>query len=201
MSVQSIAPGLPSAIGSFLASTRRRLRLQATVLGAAYGLVVGLGVAVALGVATRLQPLLLPDRLFVAALVALAVGTVLGAAFMATRPLPLHAVAAHADRALDLRERLSTALELSEGKTHSTLAGQHLAETAQVVEARRDERIAWPRPSRELTTTLGLLPSGGSDWHGAQAGQRVLGCMHVTAEWLARQDDVIASRRRARLSA
>ena len=54
---------------------------------------------------------------------------------------------------------------------------------------------------RELTTTLGLLPSGGSDWHGAQAGQRVLGCMHVTAEWLARQDDVIASRRRARLSA
>ncbi len=54
---------------------------------------------------------------------------------------------------------------------------------------------------REVTEALELLPSGGSDWHGAREGQRVLGCMHVTAEWLARQDEAIASRRGARLSA
>ncbi len=157
MSAQSIAPGLPTAIGSFLASTRRRLRLQAAARGAAFGLGVGLGIAVALGVATRLQPFLLPDQLLLTALAALAACTAVGAAFMTTRPLPLHVVAAHADRELDLRERLSTALELSEGTTHSTLASLHLAETAQVVAGRRDERIAWPRPSRELATTLAVL--------------------------------------------
>lgn len=54
---------------------------------------------------------------------------------------------------------------------------------------------------RELTTTLGLLPSGGSDWHGAREGPRTLGCMKVTADWLARQDEAIAERRRAPQSA
>jgi predicted metal-dependent phosphoesterase TrpH len=39
-----------------------------------------------------------------------------------------------------------------------------------------------------LTDELGLLPSGGSDWHGAVEGYRALGSMKVRAEWLARQD-------------
>jgi predicted metal-dependent phosphoesterase TrpH len=33
-----------------------------------------------------------------------------------------------------------------------------------------------------------LVPSGGSDWHGAADGPRTLGMMRVPAEWLARQD-------------
>lgn len=41
---------------------------------------------------------------------------------------------------------------------------------------------------------LGLVPSGGSDWHGATEGYRTLGCMHVPAEWLARQDERLAAR-------
>jgi len=45
-----------------------------------------------------------------------------------------------------------------------------------------------------LAAHFSLLLSGGSDWHGASQGPRVLGCMNVPAEWLARQDVVVASR-------
>lgn len=40
-----------------------------------------------------------------------------------------------------------------------------------------------------LTDHFGLVPSGGSDWHGASAGPRVLGAMHVPAAWVDRQRD------------
>lgn len=40
-----------------------------------------------------------------------------------------------------------------------------------------------------------LVRSGGSDWHGATAGARVLGVMRVPPEWLVQQDDRIADRR------
>jgi 3',5'-nucleoside bisphosphate phosphatase len=39
-----------------------------------------------------------------------------------------------------------------------------------------------------LAEFFSLLPSGGSDWHGASTGPRVLGCMKVPADWLAQQD-------------
>ncbi|HEY5220077.1 MAG TPA: PHP domain-containing protein [Gemmatimonadaceae bacterium] len=45
---------------------------------------------------------------------------------------------------------------------------------------------------RTLADHFGLVPSGGSDWHGANEGQRTLGCMHVPEEWLARQDARVA---------
>lgn len=48
-----------------------------------------------------------------------------------------------------------------------------------------------------LTEELGLLPSGGSDWHGAPDGWRTLGVMQVPAAWLARQDALVAARRSA----
>lgn len=47
-----------------------------------------------------------------------------------------------------------------------------------------------------LVETLGLVPSGGSDWHGAAEGPRTIGMMNVPAEWLALQDERAASRRR-----
>jgi 3',5'-nucleoside bisphosphate phosphatase len=46
---------------------------------------------------------------------------------------------------------------------------------------------------RALTDQLGLLPSGGSDWHGAAEGPRTIGMMQVPAEWLARQDERLAA--------
>jgi predicted metal-dependent phosphoesterase TrpH len=39
-----------------------------------------------------------------------------------------------------------------------------------------------------LADHFGLVPSGGSDWHGALDGPRVLGAMRVPAEWLERQE-------------
>ncbi|MHB1072351.1 MAG: PHP domain-containing protein [Gemmatimonadaceae bacterium] len=45
-----------------------------------------------------------------------------------------------------------------------------------------------------LTESLDLLPSGGSDWHGATDGWRTLGSMRVPADWLARQDALVAQR-------
>jgi hypothetical protein len=45
-----------------------------------------------------------------------------------------------------------------------------------------------------LTEFFGVVPSGGSDWHGAASGTRVLGAMQVPSEWLAMQDARLAER-------
>lgn len=42
---------------------------------------------------------------------------------------------------------------------------------------------------------LGLLPSGGSDWHGTTDGYRRLGGQNVPLAWLTRQDERVAERR------
>ncbi len=47
---------------------------------------------------------------------------------------------------------------------------------------------------RTLTEQLGLVPSGGSDWHGAADGPRTIGMMQVSADWLAQQDARVAHR-------
>jgi hypothetical protein len=40
-----------------------------------------------------------------------------------------------------------------------------------------------------LVDHVGLVPSGGSDWHGASDGPRVIGSMHVPEAWLAIQEE------------
>lgn len=47
---------------------------------------------------------------------------------------------------------------------------------------------------RALADHLDLVPSGGSDWHGAREGPRTLGSMRVPEEWLERQDARVAAR-------
>ena len=44
-----------------------------------------------------------------------------------------------------------------------------------------------------LADFFNLVPSGGSDWHGAKDGARRLGIMNVPVEWLERQDERVAS--------
>lgn len=46
-----------------------------------------------------------------------------------------------------------------------------------------------------LADHLGLLPSGGSDWHGAAEGTRTIGCMDIPGAWLERQDARVHERR------
>lgn len=48
-----------------------------------------------------------------------------------------------------------------------------------------------------LTAFFGLVPSGGSDWHGALQGGRVLGALQVPLAWLEAQDLRVAERRAA----
>lgn len=45
-----------------------------------------------------------------------------------------------------------------------------------------------------LVEHFGLVPSGGSDWHGSGDGPRTLGAMRVPAEWLGRQDGRVHAR-------
>ena len=42
-----------------------------------------------------------------------------------------------------------------------------------------------------------LVPSGGSDWHGAMGGPRALGAVALPPEWLARHEERLAMRRAA----
>lgn len=60
--------------------------------------------------------------------------------------------------------------------------------------------VRHPSHSREdivrlhaLADFFGLLPSGGSDWHGANDGPRRIGVMNVPRDWLDRQDARVAS--------
>jgi hypothetical protein len=48
-----------------------------------------------------------------------------------------------------------------------------------------------------FTDQYRLARTGGSDWHGAVDGPRLLGAMQVPAEWLEEQDRRVAERRRA----
>ncbi|MDQ2929214.1 MAG: PHP domain-containing protein [Gemmatimonadota bacterium] len=45
-----------------------------------------------------------------------------------------------------------------------------------------------------IADELGLVPSGGSDWHGAAEGYRALGSMKVSIDWLVRQDERVRQR-------
>lgn len=63
--------------------------------------------------------------------------------------------------------------------------------------------VRHPSHSREdelrlaaLAAHFGLVISGGSDWHGAMNGGRVLGAMQIPLAWLETQDARVAERRR-----
>ena len=45
-----------------------------------------------------------------------------------------------------------------------------------------------------LVEHFGLVPSGGSDWHGLTEGNRVLGGMRIPVDWLERQERRVAER-------
>lgn len=152
-----VAPALPPTISAFLRGTRRRLRLHAALTGAGYGFAAGLVLSIVVCLAARLWPLWLPDTTILYALGVVAVGTVAGIVVALSRPLPLSTVAARADAALGLRERLSTALELASGQAHSSLAGQQLRETSALIADRPAATPLRPVPTRAQSLTLAGL--------------------------------------------
>jgi predicted metal-dependent phosphoesterase TrpH len=52
-----------------------------------------------------------------------------------------------------------------------------------------------------LVEHFGLVPSGGSDWHGSNDGPRAIGSMRVPSAMLARQDALVAARESSRAGA
>lgn len=51
-----------------------------------------------------------------------------------------------------------------------------------------------------LCEFFGLVPSGGSDWHGSMEGPRTIGCMHISPSWLQQQDELVARRTAAEVA-
>ena len=51
-----------------------------------------------------------------------------------------------------------------------------------------------------LADFFGLVPSGGSDWHGSMEGPRMIGCMHIPPAWLNSQDVRVARRSAAEVA-
>jgi predicted metal-dependent phosphoesterase TrpH len=51
-----------------------------------------------------------------------------------------------------------------------------------------------------LADFFGLVPSGGSDWHGASEGPRTIGSMHIPPSWLNAQDILVARKSAAEVA-
>src|SRR5947207_677215 len=102
-----------------------RLRLRDTLLLASRTLWVGLAGGALVQVAGRLLPV---PNLLLWSLVPLALWLVAMLGYLLLRPLPVRRVAQRVDSALELRERLSTALELSGQPAHNPIDDEQQAD-------------------------------------------------------------------------
>ena len=137
----------------------RRLRWVEGVAWGAWGAVGGLASATALAVAARLWPLLPSRSLVTAALLGPAAGGLVGMVAALARPWPRHRLARVLDRRLGLAERLTTAVEIAEGRlrTPPAMAAAQRAEMLEAV-ARVDIRTGLPiRLPRRAPAVLGAL--------------------------------------------
>jgi hypothetical protein len=84
------------------------------------------------------------------------------------------------------------------------LAAAQLSPQCKIIGVEPEAEVMHPGHSAEdtlragaLADHFGLVKSGGSDWHGATSGPRVLGGMRVPGEWLEIQDARVEKRRSA----
>ena len=136
-----------------------RLRWVEGAAWGTWGAVGGLALATALAVAARLWPLLPTRSLAVVALLGPAVGGLVGMVAALARPWPRHRLARVLDRRLDLAERLTTAVEIDEGRlrTPPAMAAAQRTETLEAI-AQVDIRTGLPiRLPRRAPAVLGGL--------------------------------------------
>ncbi|CAA9564669.1 MAG: hypothetical protein AVDCRST_MAG73-4048 [uncultured Thermomicrobiales bacterium] len=147
---------LPREVAALLRRARWRLRGDRALAGALLGIGVGLVAALIVALLARVRPLLLPDELRVWIAAAVGGGALLGLVAGAVWPAPAATVARRADRALGLRERLGTALELRliPGGTSAAFVQGQLADT--VAAARAARRVPRLGPEIERRPVFGL---------------------------------------------
>jgi hypothetical protein len=97
----------------------RRLRLQQSILWLPRAVMPGLALGIALAVISRLRVFLLPEQILIVTIAAVLLGLFFGALLIWLRRRPMIASARRFDVILDLDERISTALELLEGRIRS----------------------------------------------------------------------------------
>jgi len=139
-----------------------RLRWVEGVAWGTWGAVGGLALATAVAVAARLWPFLPTRSLAVVALLGPAAGGLVGMLAALVRPWPRHRLARVLDRRLGLAERLTTAVEIGEGRlrTPPAMAAAQLAETLETI-GRVDVRTGLPlRLPRRAPAVLGVLTLG-----------------------------------------
>jgi hypothetical protein len=140
----------------------RRLRLQQIFTWLPRCLLPGLLVGILIGVISRLRPWLLGTQILTVTGVLLVVGLVVMILAVGLWPRPLLAAARRFDVLFGLRERISTALELMDGRIHAndeltTLQVNDAWETAQSVQAGQQLATVWNRREWGIAVGLALL--------------------------------------------
>ncbi len=104
-----------SEIEQELKSWNGRRRVQALLIWAPRGLMVGLGIALVLAAVSRFRPFMTNQEVGLAGLICAAVGIVGGILFALLRRYSINDQAIYADQQFGLRERVTSALELHQG--------------------------------------------------------------------------------------
>ncbi len=143
----------------------RRLRLANTITWVPRGVLLGLAVGVTLAIVARLRPWLLPEEVLRLTIALTGTVTVLILLVIWGWPRSVTHSARYFDQRFDLKERVSTALELLAGRIPASplLAERQLADTAQAtarvrVAAHLPLRVRW----REVLAVL--LLAGALAW-------------------------------------
>lgn len=144
----------------FIARWDRRLRLTHTTLWVPRGLAIALLVAVIVAIISRLRPWLLPTQVLIFAVGVGVLGIVTAAIVVWSWPRNAIKAARFFDRRFDLKERVSTTLELRDGavKAPEELSELLVSDTlahAKQVNAARALPLQWRR--RELFGVLVLM--------------------------------------------
>ncbi len=138
-----------------------RLRLARTVVWLPRGLLVGIFFGLIVAFISRLQPWLLPEEIFRNAMIAVGVTGILTVLLVWLWPRPATRSAQDFDLRFDLKERISTALEISSGMLSApAIIREHQLEDARVSANKVNPAEAIPlriRWTEVVLVTLALL--------------------------------------------
>ncbi|GIL11344.1 MAG: hypothetical protein BroJett038_00640 [Chloroflexota bacterium] len=148
MATQAVTSERSAAFTQLVRGWDRRLRLRQATAWLPRCLLPGLLAGITIAIVSRLRPWLLPGQVALATAAALVAGVLVMALVVRLWPRPYLAVARRFDRQFGLQERVSTALELLEGRLRADgeLAEYQIEDAwthAQAVRAREALPLVW----------------------------------------------------------